>query len=185
MRATEALSEEHRLVEAMLRVLEKAANALDRGRQVPAELLGKSLDFIRVFTDKCHHSKEEQLLFPSLEQHGIPKEGGPIGVMLREHETGRNFVRAAAEAFEAWSKGDATKGPEIAANLRGYIELLRQHINKEDNVLFPMGNRVLDEAENARLIEGFEEIERERIGAGKHEEYHQLVHELERMTQQL
>jgi hemerythrin-like domain-containing protein len=185
MRATEVLSEEHRLVEAMLRVLEKAANALDRGRQVPPELLEKSLDFVRVFVDKCHHGKEEELLFPSLEQRGILREGGPIGIMLREHETGRSFVQATAEAFAAWSKGDAAKGPEIAGNLRGYIEVLRQHICKEDDVLFPIGNRVLDEAENARLVEGFEEIERERTGPGKHEEYHRLVHELEHMAQQL
>jgi hemerythrin-like domain-containing protein len=185
MQATEVLSREHRVIEVVLGVLEKAADALDRGREVPRELLEKSLDFIRGFADTCHHAKEEELLFPTLQQRGIPSEGGPVGVMLHEHEMGRGFVRGASEAFEAWSKGDRTKGPEIARNLRGYVQVLRQHIYKEDNILFPMGDKVLDEADNARLVERFEEIENERIGAGKHEEYHELVHELEHMAEEL
>jgi len=141
--------------------------------------LERIVEFFRVFADKCHHGKEEDLLFPAMEKAGVPKEGGPIGVMLAEHQQGRGFIKCMAEALDRQKKGDPKALPSYAENARNYIALLAQHINKEDNVLFPMGEKVLSKKTQEELVEGFEKIEVERIGEGTHEEFHKLLHHLQ------
>ncbi|MCL4459421.1 MAG: hemerythrin domain-containing protein [Chloroflexi bacterium] len=180
MSATEVLKEEHRVIERMLRILESTAAKLEMDEEVPPERLMKSLDFIRTFADKCHHGKEEDTLFPALEKHGLPREGGPIGVMLLEHDEGRRFVRSLAEGVERYARGDKTARGAIIDNARGYAKLLNAHIYKEDNVLYPMADRMLSAEEVRELLEKYEEIERERIGEGKHHEYLHLIEELEK-----
>jgi hemerythrin-like domain-containing protein len=89
-KATEVLSNEHRLIERVLAVVEKLAAA-----PVAGSLDGwkQALDFFSHFADQCHHFKEEQVLFPAMAEGGIPRDGGPIGMMLTEHEDGRDLVR--------------------------------------------------------------------------------------------
>ena len=109
---------------------------------------------------------------------GIPNEGGPIGVMLGEHEVGRAFVRGLAQGIEELEKGQPQACDHIATNARGYVALLRQHIDKEDNILYMMADMHLTPAEQKRLLVEFERVEEERVGHGKHEEFHQLLHRL-------
>jgi len=135
------------------------------------------LDFFKVFADQCHHGKEESLLFLELEARGVPKEGGPIGVMLHEHDEGRRLQEQMREAIADLT--DETHRQQFIAAARNYIALLRQHIWKEDNVLFRMAQQVLTEEDDERLSEQFERHEREAIGEGVHERYHHIVHRLE------
>ena len=69
------LSDEHRVIERVLAVLAEA-HALDPWR-TRLDSWRKALDFFSHFADQCHHFKEEQVLFPAMEEHGIPREGGP------------------------------------------------------------------------------------------------------------
>ena len=182
MSATNVLKDEHRGVERMLAIVEAATQRLQAGGDVPADLYLKAVDFFRGFTDGCHHAKEEEKLFPAVEQRGVPRMGGPIGVMLAEHEQGRAFVRAMAEAAPRYSKGDKSAAAALIASGRGYVALLRQHIAKEDGILFPMADQVLSDAEQAQLAQEFEVIERERTGPGEHERYHRVLDELEQVV---
>jgi hemerythrin-like domain-containing protein len=179
MSATNELRTEHRGIERMLAILEAAAMGLEQGERVRPDLFRQSVDFVRNFADRCHHAKEEENLFPSMEARGVPREGGPIGVMLFEHEQGRAFAGAIADVIDAYEAGDPTSARLIADNARGYVDLLRQHIAKEENVLFPMADRILSPGEQAELEERFEKIETERMGAGVHERYHELLDDLE------
>ena len=179
MSATNVLKDEHRGVERMLAIVEAAAARLDAGRDVPPDLFLNAVDFFRGFTDGCHHAKEEAKLFPALEQRGVPKVGGPIGMMLIEHEQGRAFVRALAEAAGRYARGDQSAAPVLIQNGRGYVALLRQHIMKEDNILFMLADRVLSEADQQQLVEDFEIIERDKTGPGEHERYHRMLDQLE------
>ncbi len=176
---TAELKEEHKGILLMLRILEKIAAKLEANEKVDAGHLERIVDFFRVFADKCHHGKEEDLLFPALEKFGIPKERGPIGVMLLEHEQGRDYVRGMGKALAKHKRGDSSALGEFARNARNYIALLSQHIGKEDQVLFPMGEKVLPQDIQTKLSEGFEKIEMERIGEGTHEELHKLLERLE------
>jgi hemerythrin-like domain-containing protein len=116
-------------------------------------------------------------LSPALIAVGIPKDG-PIAVMLREHELGRQYVRAISGAFDTYLSVDQSLSKAIVQNAQGYIVLLRNHIEKENNVLFVMADARLSKEKQKGLFEGFEKIEEERIGKDKHEEFHGLLEKL-------
>jgi hemerythrin-like domain-containing protein len=173
--ATAVLKAEHRVIEKALDALERLAKGGDRSS------LGdwaKVIDFARNFADKCHHLKEEQLLFPAMEQHGIPREGGPIGMMLAEHEEGRGYVRAMAAALDTAAQDATGARATLQKYAAAYIRLLREHIQKEDEVLFEMADDVLDDAEQERLLRDFEEHELKEMGSDVHEKYLKIVQEL-------
>jgi hemerythrin-like domain-containing protein len=178
--ATENLKDEHRVILRMIKILLVASDKLEKGEAVSPDVFKKSVEFIRVFADRCHHGKEEGELFPALERKGILKHRGPIAVMLMEHEHGRLFVKGLNEAVEKYERGDKTAKNAIVENARGYADLLDQHIYKEDNILYPMGDKVLSEADNNELLEKFERIEKDIIGKGKHEYHLQMIADLEK-----
>jgi len=176
---TESLKEDHRIIERMLNILNVATERLKRGEEVSPEVFTKAVDFIRNFADRCHHGKEEDTLFPRIELR-VPRQGGPTGVMRMEHDQGRAYVRGLADAAERYAKGDNAVKQAIIDNARGYVNLLSQHIPKEDDILYPLADQMCGPDEQKELLEKFEEIEKERIGEGKHHEYIHLVHDLEK-----
>lgn len=178
MNPTGILMEEHNGIKLMLEILTKVCDKLDRGDKIDPEHLEKILEFIRVFADQCHHGKEEDLLFPAMEKAGIPNDGGPIGVMLTEHSAGRDYVKKLAEGIEQYKQGGQEAISKIIENSRGYIELLSQHIDKEDNVLYPMADSQLTQEVQNQLVKDFQKVEEEKIGPGKHEQFHQLLNQL-------
>jgi hemerythrin-like domain-containing protein len=168
MNPTEVLKHEHRIIEQMLDCLEKiAAEARMLGR-LQAEPARDAVEFLRDFADRCHHGKEEAHLFPALEAKGFPREGGPTGAMLTEHEQGREHIRNMGAAIERAATGDAEAVDDFCTHAEGYAELLRRHIAKEDNVLFRLADQVLSPGEQSQLMEQFEHVESEHMGAGTH-----------------
>jgi hemerythrin-like domain-containing protein len=157
--------------------LERLAGDLQGGRPVNTAHLGGILDFLRTYADKCHHGKEEDLLFPALNAIGLPTQGGPVGVMLYEHEIGREHIRAMGEALAGLEAGRATYD-QFAIAAVGYVNLLRAHIEKENQILFTIAEQRLSPEEHARLAHAFAQLEAERMGLDAHERYHALVREL-------
>lgn len=185
MQATDILKKEHRAIESVLDSLDRAAEALKEGKQVAPWVFADGIDFIRNFADRCHHAKEEGKLFPMFGDRGLPVQGGPIAVMLMEHEQGRSFVREAAEQFEKWKDGDEAAGAEMADALQSYIMLLREHIYKEDNILYPMGDQRISGSDDEQLVKDFDAIEENEMGPGVHEKYHAMIERLEQETANL
>ncbi len=173
--ATDTLRKEHSAILRMLEVAEEVARQLDHRAPVPPEAISGLHEFLRTFADRCHHSKEEEHLFPALEERGLPRFGGPIGVMLHEHEQGRSLIRQMGEAAEAYAAGKEGAGVRWAAAARSYALLLRSHIMKENNVLFPMAEQLLTQSEQETLSEAFERVESEKLGIGTHERLHALM----------
>lgn len=180
MEATEVLMEEHRVIERLLASLDLAVRRLEAGEPVRPGFFLDAAEFIKGFADGCHHRKEEGVLFPAMEAAGVPKEGGPIGVMLAEHEEGRRLVRAMRAAAEKLETGDASAKATVVQNAKGYTSLLKQHIQKEDGVLFPLADRVVTGGKRDELREAFERVEHEETGEGVHEKYLEMVEALER-----
>ena len=178
-KATDVLKREHRIIERVLLAVEKLTKI---SGAIPVEPWEKAIDFIRNFADKCHHLKEEGLLFPALEEHGIPREGGPIGMMLMEHEEGRGYVRAMAAALSGAKQDPAAAKTKLDENARAYVRLLKQHILKEDEILFNLADDVLKPEEQKELLREFEEHEAREIGPGVHEKYLKIAQELERFA---
>ena len=180
MKAIQDLRMEHDAVRLTLKVLERIAQKIEqKGTPDDPRHVEQLLEFFTVFVDRCHHGKEEELLFPALEQAGVARDKGPIGVMLREHELGRECVKKMKAAFSRIQAGIPQAATDFARSARDYISLLNQHIEKENNVLFPMAERQLSEATLAELSKGFDRIEEQKIGIGKHEEFHKMIDQLE------
>ena len=140
---------EHEVILRALALLERLGQSLESRVTVDRSPLSWLIDFFRTFADRCHHGKEEEHLFPALEAHGIPKDGGPLAVMRAEHEEGRALIRAMVEGDDR----------QIAGAIRGYVALLRTHIDKENSVLFPLAERLLSEEEQRALAHAFQEVE--------------------------
>ncbi len=157
--ATASLKEEHEVILRALSLLERVGERLDTGQGAEREALNWLSEFFRTFADRCHHGKEEQHLFPAMERHGVPRYGGPIAVMLAEHEEGRGYLRRIAGG-----------GPEVGEAIRNYVSLLRAHIDKENHVLFLIADQVLDSETQKALLRAFEQVEGE-VGTGAHERY--------------
>lgn len=178
MKSADELRNEHRGIEVMLDVLDGAAEKLRDGEPADLGHLDGMTEFLSVFADTCHHGKEEEFLFPGLEAAGIPNDGGPIGVMLSEHRKGLECIAGMKRGIEAMKAGDREGITLFAENAGEYTALLRQHIQKEDNVLLVMAEQRLDAAKDEELFREFEKLEEERIGKGKHEEFHALLDRL-------
>src|SRR3989344_2711313 len=134
------LREEHTEILKQLDVLE----AVVSGSVINKEEVEKFLHFTESFAEP-HHKKEENVLFPALEAKGLPREGGPTGMMLREHQEKRSYVEGLRTALK---NGD---NKEMKRNGLGIVNLMRSHIDKENNVLYPMAEEILTEDELAEL----------------------------------
>lgn len=180
MEATDILSSEHRVIERVIAALEAGADRLENGQEIRVSFFTDAADFIAGFADGCHHKKEEGVLFIAMQAQGMPAQGGPIGVMLAEHEQGRIYTRAMRASAERLEQGDITAREAVVQNARGYANLLRNHIAKEDTILFPMAARVIPLDQHAQVAIDFERVEHEETGEGVHEKYLALAERLEK-----
>ena len=179
MNAINELLTEHQAVRLTLKILKKIGRQIDEtGKIANPEHVEQLFDFFSAFVDRCHHGKEEELLFPALEAVGISRDGGPVGVMLKEHQQGRDLVQKMKAALSAYLNGDGHAAGKFKSHADDYIALLDLHIDKENTVLFPMAIKHLPENRLIDLKNGFDRIETEIIGAGKHEAFHRMLDQL-------
>ena len=176
--ATALLKEEHDLILRGLTVLEKVAARLAGGKPVGPETLAKLVGFFRNFADRCHHGKEEAMLFPALESAGLPRDGGPTGVMCMEHEDGRACVQGIAAATARLVR-DPAAAQEVVQHARQFVTLLRAHIEKENNVLFIMADSILSPEDQQALFRRYGQFTEEHAGCRIHAEPTALIRELE------
>lgn len=174
MTPTEQLKEEHEGIGLMLTILEKICAKMEAKEKVDQGHLEEIADFFKIFVDQCHHGKEEELLFPAI----IPMERKFISILLGEHSQGRSYLRAMGQGLTRMKKFDGSAPTEYAANAQKYIALMTQHIQKENDVLFPMLDKLLSNKKQGDLVDGFEDLERKKIGEGTHEKFHKLLFEL-------
>ena len=173
--ATSRLRDEHQLI---LRVADAMQSLLADGAasgELDVDTLADCVTFIRQFADACHHGKEEDLLFPQLEAAGMPRDRGPIAVMLYEHEQGRALAGHMANSLDGARQGDERAHATLVNAARGYIELIRGHILKEDNVLFEMADQVVRGPACQRLCGDYGEVCARRFDGRTKEELQDLA----------
>jgi hemerythrin-like domain-containing protein len=180
MNPIEELKLEHEGIKVSLDVLAHLSWQLGNkcGNCEPRDL-ERLLDFFSTFVDTCHHEKEEELLFPALEEIGVSRDGGPIGVMLEEHDMGRSHVRGLREALQDHRAGEEAASERILLHADAFSKLLRRHIEQENQVLFQIAVDNLSSEKLSELEAGFERIESDRVGQGKHEMFHRMLEELQ------
>jgi hemerythrin-like domain-containing protein len=148
---TQILKEEHQKILSEIGELEKECSELNAGGEIDKDFFIKKIDFIRDYADKFHHAKEEDILFTELCKDGVLAHCNPIPQMLHEHDVGRSFVAGLQEGLEQNNKD------KIIENALGYANLLKEHIFKEDNILYPMADEALSEEKQAEILKKFEE----------------------------
>ena len=173
--ATSRLREEHQLIlkvaDAMQALLAEAGgpDGLD------FDAIGDCVTFIRLFADACHHGKEEDLLFPELEAAGMSRHQGPIAVMLYEHQQGRAYARQMANSLAPARDGDEQALEVLQSGARGYIDLIRGHILKEDRILFEMADQAVRGSACERLCGGYGAVCARRFEGHSKEELQALA----------
>ena len=174
--ASEDLRTEHVAIMQGLDILEQMVKALKKKGTLDTLDTNDMMNFLHLFADKCHNGKEEGIMFPAMETAGISSEKGLIGQLLHEHTQGRQFVANIGASVQNGALNQA----EFAEAATAYISLMRTHIKKENDVLFPMGDKALPSKEQAQLLTQFEIFEEEVIGEGVHERLHETLHRLEK-----
>jgi hemerythrin-like domain-containing protein len=169
--ASQDLIHEHKAIQIALNILEKIRGRLEKNATADYKDINDLLEFLKEFADKCHHGKEEGFLFPALEKAGVKNEGGPIGVMLLEHNQGRNFIKQMQDSIQI----KPVNNNQFVEAAAGYVKLIRAHIEKENRILFPMSDVRLSALEQKELLEQFENHEEKVIGSGRHEELQALL----------
>lgn len=172
---TKILSDEHKNILEMIGALLKECDVLESGKEIDKDFFKKAVDFIRGYADKFHHAKEEDILFVELSKNESEMHCNPMAQMLIEHDMGRNFIK---ELEEGLVKSDKNK---VVENARGYANLLREHIFKEDNILYPMAEEALSQETQKAVSEKFEEVGQKFIEENK--KYLSLLKELTKKEQ--
>ena len=156
---TQVMVNEHKLILRMIALVEKNTELLEQGKFRNWQFYLDAVDFIRNYADRFHHAKEEDVLFIELIKNGMPEKQSPIEAMHMEHDQGRAHVRAIEEAAQKALDGETGQAAIIAENAKGYATLLRGHIEKEDEILYPLAERVLPEEVRARMIDAYARAE--------------------------
>lgn len=160
------LVDEHRLILKMLDSLDRFASDVDANLTCDQQKLGKYAQFIKDYADAYHHSKEEDILFSLMIENGFSREAGPVAVMLYEHDEGRKLVKFMREAAAEPRTLTGDECFAVAKAIRNYTALLRSHISKEDNILYPMARDHIPSSEKLRMHEMFERVESEIVERG-------------------
>ena len=169
------LMDDHALIERTLILLQKE---LENSDNINLSTVKTLIEVLWIYGETCHNMKEEKVYFPLLMERGLP-EGGPVSVMLSEHQQERDYLKMFEMNIQTKEEGGNL--PENFFNeINAYIELTKGHIWKENDILYPMGNRILSASDNSYLINGFHSIEKEAIGEGAYIRYFTLVSAIEK-----
>ena len=174
---TQVMVDEHQLILRMIALVERNTALLEAGKFRNWQFYLDAVDFIRNYADRFHHAKEEDVLFAALIRNGMPEKHSPIEAMHMEHDQGRAHVRAMEEASQRALDGETGQSVIIIEHARGYAALLRGHIEKENDILYPLAERVLPEDVRDDMLAGYQVAE-ERT-PGLEEKYRKMVEEFE------
>ena len=175
--STVSLRRDHELIEKVIKAMEATIQLLNEGKQIPESILYPVIDFSKNFTDVCHHSKEEKALFPALEQAGMPKNMGPIAMMLIDHERSREIGKHMEESAKEYI--DSGIPTNLINDMKQYTEHITEHLWKENNKLFMMAEARLQYVSEKvdRELTNIEESKLKEIGKTR-EHYEKLVESL-------
>lgn len=169
---------EHEMIERSMAVLRHCLENIDETVEKPRQIV-RSLDFLLEFGDKIHNRKEEEFLFPLMEQRGIPTAGGPIGVMLQEHKMERELLSTMLAQVSSLVTSPPDKRREFCRKGFEYLQIRAEHIWKENDILYPMARKVLNEEDNSNLLDSFGNLNESTYGKDATKKFYQMLQEVE------
>jgi DUF438 domain-containing protein len=170
----ELLKQDHEITERVFAAMDTLFDSASGPSPTQAGLL---VDYLHGYVDQCHNQKEELHLFPRLEARGIPRHGGPLAVMLQEHERAQAILSRLVPLGSAYAAGDKGKLSELRGAFADYAALCKDHFWKENDILYPLAQRVLSEEDAAGIVQGIDEVEAAR-GEDTRAHYYRIAQEL-------
>jgi len=177
MMPAEPLMFEHRLIERMIALMDKELKKIEEEGKVDVRFIEVAVDFLRTYADRCHHGKEEDILFKYLGQKPLSAEHKRImEELVKEHILGRGNVRKLSQANESYAKGNKNALGDIIANLKILVRFYPKHIEKEDKHFFLPCMDYFDKREQAAMLDEYWEFDKKII----HEKYNNIVERFEK-----
>lgn len=170
-KATQDLFDEHVSIMQGLQIMEEIGMRLHKHGKADYVDIIDLTDFLKEFADKCHHGKEEDFLIPAIRRSGIFTDEGPLGRILAEHDQGREYISEMHDSII----GSRVSSERFLKASRAYVELLREHIRKENTLLFPLVDSRFSDTEQHELYNEFRQFEEKVIGNGRHAELHSTL----------
>ncbi|MBW2485248.1 MAG: DUF438 domain-containing protein [Deltaproteobacteria bacterium] len=173
------LVSEHEMIERAMAVLKSNLEKIGEAVKTPLQMR-RAIDFLLEFGDKIHNTKEEKFLFPLMAKKGLPVEGGPIGVMLMEHDADRKLLQKMVTELPNLAEATTAARHKFAAEGFEYLKIRAEHIWKENDVLYAMGRKVFSEEENTVLLKEFKTLDQQTYGDVARLHYEQMLAEVEK-----
>jgi hemerythrin-like domain-containing protein len=176
MQARGLLMIEHRLIERMIHQIQRALKQIDSTNEVNPLFIDTAVDFIRMYADRTHHGKEEDILFRDLQIKELSNDDRRVmNELVEEHVFGRQITKKLTKANSRFRSGDKLALTDIVDHLQLLVDLYPKHIEKEDSVFFPASMAYFSEQEDQAMLDEFLDFDQKMI----HEKYKSLVEILE------
>ncbi len=172
------LEAEHRLVLEVADAADAECRHIEATGTIRADLVGDMIGFFRYFNDGLHDPKEEGLLFARCHKRGMTEQDEPLEQMLGEHEWCRGKLDGLEQALERIDPNDRAAALDVAVRLREYVEVVRCHIEVEENVFFDTAQHYLTENDRRELTEEFEAVHWDEVEEGVASYWEDLAHRL-------
>ena len=162
------LMKEHRLIERMIKLIRLMLQDIDKGKRFDPPFIDVAADFMRTYADRCHHGKEEDILFSALEKKKMSEEHRRImDRLIEEHKLSRSTLKKLVQAKDKYVCGDKGALKEVSAHLKTIVELYPQHIENEDKHFFIPCMTYFAPEEKSKMIGQMREFDMKMI----HEKY--------------
>jgi len=182
MKAIEILAQEHKLILKFLDHLSKAAEQIPLNQGPPRKFFEATVDFAQSYADKHHHFKEEYTMFSMLAQKHDGALDAQIEKNRQQHEQCRNLVQTISESLGGYENKLESSTETLHTSLVDYVTTLRNHIQNESEVLFPMVKKALSPLEDSDLLKEFTKYEK-KAGEDTAEIYNKRVAEMSAILQ--
>ena len=169
------LMREHRLIEKMIDLLKEELEKLDEANEIDLDFIDVDADFFRIYADRTHHGKEEDILFKALAEKELSREHRQMmELLIEEHKHAREIVKSMVDEKDSYEQGNTQALTDIKACIGELIVFYPQHIEKEDKQFFYPSMEYFSNEEQDEMIRQFQEFDLKMI----HEKYREEVEEL-------
>jgi len=170
------LAHEHRVIERLIAVMREKLELLREEGRVDPTFVVVATDFIRTYADRCHHGKEEDILFRDLAEKDLSEPvAEAMQDLIQEHVYGREVTGRLVQANAAYAAGDTSVLPQIESAMQQLVDFYPRHIEKEDQHFFKDCLEYLTPEEQQSMLLEYDEFDRELV----HEKYRAVVESLE------
>jgi len=174
MKATQNLIGEHNDILELLQVMGNISRNITSNQIFYTSDIEDIIDFLKHFIEKSHHKKEE-IFYPVLMLANLPTAREELSAMLYEHVLAHNYLKDINSCVENCKIGNSFSQQLLAESMMKYVALMKGHIRKEERIIFPLADQVLDESKLNEINKQFEKIEEKIVQHDFHGHYHRLL----------